>query len=290
MVTERLDAIFLSRIPADLRPQCGDQLEQELAELVARARTEAPGVDVAPAAFVAHVADRAAFDGDGRPRLQSLRAGDLWIASGCVVGIASAVEAFEIRFAPEIRGALQRTFEPALAEQAELRLRERLFLVADDSAPRLASYSGRGDLRSWLRAAAVRTAIDLMRGRREIPVAPDALASLGVADDPLLGSLKQRYRDEFRSAFDEAVATLTDRERTLLRYRFVDELSADEIAALYRVHRATVTRWLAAIREGLFEATRSRLMTRLAITPDETDSVLRLIDSQLDVSIGGIMR
>jgi RNA polymerase sigma-70 factor, ECF subfamily len=188
-------------------------------------------------------------------------------------------------YASQITGALGRSFDRGLADDAELKLRERLFLVGEDDAPRLASYSGRGDLGAWLRAAAVRTAIDLMRTRRVVPVDPHALGDAGAAVDPLLAALKQRYRDEFRAAFAEASAQLTDRERTLLRYRFLDGLSIDEIALLYRVHRATIARWIAATRESLFEGTRTRLMARLAVTDSEVDSVLRLIDSQLEASI-----
>jgi len=204
-------------------------------------------------------------------------------------GSASAIAVFEARYAPEITGALRRSFDLGLAQDAELRMRERLFLVEDSEAQRLASYSGRGDLRTWLRAAAVRMAIDVMRARREVPVTPQSLADIGDLADPMLASLKQRYRDEFRDAFGEAARALTDRERTLLRYRFLDGLSIDEIGTLYRVHRATVARWIATIREGLFEATRVGLMARLRISDTEADSVLRLIDSHLDISIETIM-
>jgi RNA polymerase sigma-70 factor (ECF subfamily) len=129
-----------------------------------------------------------------------------------------------------------------------------------------------------------------MRARRTVPVDPLDLGDVGQGFDPLLAGVKQRYRDEFRIAFGEAAAQLTDRERTLLRYRFVDDLSIDEIGALYRVHRATVARWIAAIRESLFEGTRTRLMARLELDEPEVDSVLRLIDSQLDVSTNAILR
>src|SRR5262249_25966575 len=128
----------------------------------------------------------------------------------------------------------------------------------------IASYAGRGGLAPWLRAAAVRTAIDIMRTRREIAADPGTLGELD-ATDPLLASLKQRYHDEFKAAFSRAAAQLTDRERTLLKYRFLDDLSIDEIGTLYRVHRATVARWIAAIRESLFEATRAGIMASLSI-------------------------
>jgi RNA polymerase sigma-70 factor (ECF subfamily) len=284
-----LSAAFSARIADDVRSGLAPDLEPELGALVVRARTEANGVELDPLAFVAYVAERVSFDVRGQPVLRSLHAGDLWIACGCVMQASGALAAFETRFGPEIRGALARSFEPALAEDAELKLRDKLLLVAPDDAPRLASYAGRGPLASWLRAAAVRTAVDLMRARRELPSDPAGLGD-AAAIDPLLASLKQRYRDEFRIAFQEAAAQLTDRERTLLRYRFLDDLSIDEIGRLYGVHRATTARWIAAIRESLFEATRARLMAQLGIGDSDVDSVLRLIDSQLDVSIEALVR
>jgi RNA polymerase sigma-70 factor (ECF subfamily) len=284
---DELGAAFAARLPGDANL---DGVEPALHALVARARAEVPTVVLDPLAFVAHVAERVTFDVKGAPILQALHAGDLWIAFGCVAGDAGALATFEAHYAAEISTALRRSFERAIAEDAELRLRERLFLVGADEVPRLASYAGRGALRPWLRSAAVRTAIDLMRARRELPSDPDTLGAAGAAVDPLLASLKQRYRDEFRVAFGEATAMLTDRDRTLLRYRFVDDLSIDEIGVLYRVHRATVARWIAAIRETLFEGTRTRLMTQLAIAESDVDSILRLIDSQLDVSIEALVR
>lgn len=281
---------FLARLALELRDTARvPELAGELAALVARARDEAPGVELDPLAFVGHVAERVTFDRHGRVELESVHAGALWIAFGCTIGDAAAITAFEASYAPVIGSALRRSFDPGLCEDAELRLRERLFLVGEDEAPRLASYSGRGDLRAWLRAAAVRTAIDLMRARRLVPLGAVPIEDAD-AIDPLLAALKQRYRDEFRDAFAEAAGALTDRERTLLRYRYFDDLSIDEIGALYRVNRATAARWLAAIREALFEATRRRLVSRLALADSaEADSILRMIDSELDLSIGSLI-
>jgi RNA polymerase sigma-70 factor (ECF subfamily) len=278
---------FVARLPVELRDSNAlAEVGRELDAVVARARAEVPGVELDAVGFVVYVAERVTFDTKGLPVLRTLHAGDLWIAFGCVTRHAGALEAFEVRFGAEIKNALRRSFEVALAEDAELKLRDKLLLVGEDESPRLASYAGRGSLGPWLRAAAIRTAIDLMRARRELPSDP-AVLDLG-AVDPVLASLKQRYREEFHVAFREAAEVLTDRERTLVRYRFVDNLSIDEIGVLHRVHRATVARWLAAIRESLFEGTRARMMERLAITESEVDSVLRLIDSQLEISLDAV--
>jgi len=291
-MASELVASFVARLAPALRDAAGTpELAGELHDLVARARGEAPGVELDPHEFVGYVAERIALDAGGRAVIAPLRAGALWVAFGCVTGNRAAITAFETTYAPEMGAALRKSFDSGLCQDAELRLRERLFLVADDEVPRLASYSGRGDLRGWLRAAAVRTAIDLMRARRTVPMDASALDEAAVAHDPVLAALKQRYRDEFRIAFGEAAASLTDRERTLLRYRFFDGLSIDEIGTLYRVHRATVARWIAAIRERLFEDTRAALMTRLGLAAaSDLDSILHLIDSHLDVSVEALLR
>ena len=283
-----LGSAFSSRIPAELRATLHAELDDELRALIERARADAPGIALDPLAFVAYVAERVGFGPDG-PQLRTLHAGDLWIAFGCVTGNPAASGAFHTRFLPDVRAALGRAFDPGLAHDAELQLMTRMLLVADDGSG-LASYAGRGGLKAWLRAAAVRGAIDLMRARRELPVDPTSFGDIGGDIDPLLASLKQHYRDEFRVAFGDAAKQLTDRERTLLRYRFFDGLTIDEIGALYRVHRATAARWLAAIRETLFETTRANLVAKLVVSEAELDSVLRLIDSQLDISIETAIR
>lgn len=276
-----LVAAFVARLPVPL-PGGTEGLAAELAALVERAQREAPGVVLDPLAFLGYAAERVALDARGMPKLQTLRAGDLWIAFGCTTNDPTAIAAFTRLFLPDLRSALHRAFDRGLADDAELKLMDKLFLAGEGGA-RLASYGGRGALGPWLRAVAIRAAIDLMRARRELPTDPAGLD--GEQVDPLLASLKQRYRDEFRTAFREAAAELTDRDRTLLQYKFVEDLSVDEIGAIYRVHRATVARWIAVIRESLFEGTRARLMARFGGTDSDIDSVLRLIDSQLDASL-----
>lgn len=70
----------------------------------------------------------------------------------------------------------------------------------------------------------------------------------------------------------------------------MERLGIDEIAGIYRVHRATAARWLARIRERLYTGTRTELMQRLAVDPREFDSVMRLIRSRLDASISAGLR
>ena len=83
----------------------------------------------------------------------------------------------------------------------------------------------------------------------------------------------------------EAIAELDAEDRTLLRQQIVDQLSIDEIGAAFGVHRATAARWLQRARGALVTATRGRLAARLKLTVDQIDSVIRLVQSQLDASV-----
>ena len=76
-----------------------------------------------------------------------------------------------------------------------------------------------------------------------------------------------------------------NRERTLLKQQIVDGLGIDELGALYEVHRATAARWVAAAREKLLLRTRRAFMVRVRISSDECESIMRMVRSQLDVSL-----
>ena len=104
-------------------------------------------------------------------------------------------------------------------------------------------------------------------------------------DDPELAYMKERYRNQFREAFVRAVQMLSDREQALLRYHHIDGLNIDEIGAIYRVHRVTAFRWLEKAKEQLVQKTLELLRARLKVTPKELDSVLRMIRSQIHLSL-----
>lgn len=88
-----------------------------------------------------------------------------------------------------------------------------------------------------------------------------------------------------------AVAALAVRERALLRYSVVDGLTLDEIGAIYRAHKSSVSRWLTRARARLWQETRAALQTRLEpvqldrlgvryidrITGDAVDDIARLV-------------
>ena len=82
-----------------------------------------------------------------------------------------------------------------------------------------------------------------------------------------------------------ALAALPDQPRALLRYSVVDGWTVERIGALYGVHRTTAARRVAAAREELGSAIRAELAARLAISVGDVDSIVRLVQSRIDVSL-----
>jgi RNA polymerase sigma-70 factor (ECF subfamily) len=112
---------------------------------------------------------------------------------------------------------------------------------------------------------------------------------LGAGADLEVDYLKGHYRAVFEAALKETLTELPVQQRNVLRLSFVEGLSIDEIGALHGVHRATAARWIAAAREAILDGTRRRLRSDLSLSDSEFDSVVRLVQSQLEVSLRGAL-
>jgi RNA polymerase sigma-70 factor, ECF subfamily len=166
------------------------------------------------------------------------------------------------------------------------RLRVQLF-VADGRPAKIAAYGGQGDLGSWLRVTATRLALRQLRGQpRELAADDQRLAALsGPAADAELGHLRGLYQPQVRAALGAALAGLGAREKNLLGQHYLDGLTHAQLGALYGTHRVTVARWLDAIRQRILDQIRRALTERMRASQGDCDSILRLVQSQLDVSL-----
>jgi RNA polymerase sigma-70 factor (ECF subfamily) len=248
-----------------------------------------PGVELSRARYIEHLSSKLPAD---NPDPGALATADLYLACACADGDPQALRTFDHELSPVIERALALS-GATLDERREVMqiVRTRLLVANGDRPPPIASYSGKGGLKSWVRVVATREAARLLaKYRREQPD-DDALAdAISPGDEPALGFLKRTYREEFKQAFHAAVAALADRERLLLRQAELDGLSIDELAAFYRVHRATTARWVQSAREAVLEGTRRQLAVRLGIDSGEVSSIMRLIRSNLDVSLPALLR
>jgi RNA polymerase sigma-70 factor, ECF subfamily len=286
---------FLDAAPAPVRPalQAIADLDRRLWTLVAEGRAAWPELAVDAVHVVEFVARQVTAD-LAEAALDGLRPADLYLACGCARRLPQAIAAFDRDYMREVDIALarMRIAAPRVADVKQL-VRQRLFVGggtagAPTSPGKIAEYGGRGDLRRWVRSVAVRTCLnDLRKGKREVLVDDDQLIAQHAiaADDPEVEYMKRTYASEFKAAFSEALGGLGAREQTLLRYHHVDGLNIDEIGAIYRVHRVTAFRWLEKAKEILVRGTLETLRARLRLPADELESVLRMIRSQIHLSL-----
>lgn len=281
---------FLSALSEGTRPVFAalPDLENELERIVAAGQKDWPAVQLSPAEFVAYVAERVPGEADEAPAaaLARVRAGDLWVACGCARGDSAAVAALDERTFGTLRDSLRKMrLAPEQVDDVLQGLRRVLFAGDEVAPPRIREYSGQGELTGWLRVSATRSALKLIRReKREVPGA-EVLEEQTTDADPELHYMKALYREAFKTAFQAALDSLDDRDKNLLRQHVVDELSIDDLGRLYQVHRATAARWLASARETLLTRTRTFFMERARISGAECESVLRLVQSQLDATI-----
>jgi len=270
------------------------QLEPVLEELVAAATAAWPDFEVPPDRFIAYLTARLPAEQELLAALRRVRTADLYLTCSCVDGIESALAEFNRRFQQVVDSALMRFAERGVSvDDVKQQLLERLLLPRAGQPARIAQYAGYGSLDGYLTVAATQEALKLsQKGKKEAPCfRPEAIAAqVAAADDPELNVLKERYREQFKTAFQGAISALGDRERTLLRYYFVSELSTREIGVLTGVDHSTAARRLAQIRSALLAATRRSLMAQLRIGRSEFDSIARMVESQLDLSIERVLK
>jgi RNA polymerase sigma-70 factor (ECF subfamily) len=283
--------VFVTAAPEGLRAAASSKvdLEPRLLALLQVGRDAWPGVRVEAATFASFVAGRLDAEQDLDDALDGVRATDLYLTCACARGDRAALLQFEQHFIREVDIALARMrIGPPRSNDVKQLVRQRLFVGSDGQSGKIGEYAGRGDLRRWVRAVAVRTCLnDLRKGKHEILVDDDRMMANHAIpdDDPAVAYMKRRYAGEFRAAFAEAMTVLAAREQTLLRYHHVDGLNIDEIGAIYRVHRVTAFRWLEKAKDTLVQAVLENLRQRLRVSAPEMDSVLRLIRSQVHLSL-----
>lgn len=240
-------------------------------------------------AFVAERVDPAELTVEG---LDQLVLSDLYLACACVHRAEGALELFESTCIPSIDAALARMGATSLADEVKQVVMDQLF-VGKHGAGAIATYSGRGNLRGWIRIIAVREASRMLRAQaRNVSEDDEMFDVLAPTDreDPALEYLKAHYREQFKAAFLRAVSQLPRRERTALRMNVLDGRSIDEIGTTYRVNRSTAHRWLAHARELLITYTKTELMRDLAISVEEVESVIRLVRSSIDLTLDNVLK
>jgi len=278
--------------PTGFPTQDRDLLARRLDDVIHAARRAWPTVELAPDRYVAHLARHLPDGVAAEHALDEMHTDDLYLACACALGNRQAVLAFEEHCVQGLEIVLARYRASSdLVAEVKQRVRERA-LVSADGPPRIERFSGRGDLRGWVRVMAAREAVSLLRrSRRDAWVDDDTrLGALLTPGDAALDHAKAHYVQEFKQAFSAALRSLPARDQTLLRQHVIDGLSIDQLGALYGVHRATAARKLERARQAVLTGTRQRLSSVLRVKPSELDSILRLIRSRVEVTLRWLVR
>lgn len=290
----RLSEFLKGRFDAQaLQPEAGaDDLDAILLSIVDSAQRTYPTFSLPPDVFVAYLRDRLPVDVSWPVALRQMHTSDLYLACACARGDVRAFAAFDDHCLRPLDRVLGKTGVDAdVSAEVKQDIRGRV-LIGVGGRAEILDFAGRGDLRGWVRVMAVRQALRRKgRARRELPMEDDELLQrIAAPGSPELDHVKDGYRQEFQRAFQDALRALPDRERTLLRQHYIDGLTVDELGSLYRVHRSTAARLLVRARQLLLEATRARMMCQLDVQPQELDSILRMIWSQIEISLRDLRR
>jgi RNA polymerase sigma-70 factor (ECF subfamily) len=280
---------FLDALAPDARSRFADT--EALAASLDALRTTAcaayPDIAVDAGTFVSELARR--LGAAATPaQLARVRADHVHLAIACVAGDDKAVRRCEGDFLDEVDACAHRARATRdQADEVRATLRRILFVSEPDRPAALREFSGRGDLRSYIRVIAMRELVRVVnKGRREVPIDDESfLDKLSPGSHPAVGFLRETYRADVDAAIRAALVGLSDDARALLRYSLMDGWTVDRIGALYGVSRSTAARRVGEARAALGDAIRAQLSTRLAISVDEVDSVVRMVQSRVDLSL-----
>jgi RNA polymerase sigma-70 factor (ECF subfamily) len=251
-------------------------------------RTAWPGFTVSPDEMTSVAEARLASGSvDGEvPRLDALDAAELYIAIGCARGDAAALAHFRARYFEPLVASLRRMgLGDAQLDEVWQMMCDRLLVRRGDEPPRILGYAGRGELRGLVRVAATRMALNWVQRDRSSGTHEWIDRLPGGDADPELHAIKLQHRGELKEELEAAIATLSARERMLLRLHLVERMGIDAVAALCAVHRATAARSIVRAKETLAARVRARLMARWRIGDGDMAALKELVDSQLDLSL-----
>jgi RNA polymerase sigma-70 factor (ECF subfamily) len=269
------------------------RLEASLSQAVAEARGIWPAIRVADDTFLRQLARGvcAEADTDVVAAIRGVHVGDLYLACGCLEQDPRALAALESHFLSKISQQLGRSEGGVGTAEILQDLRTRILLPREDGPPRIDSYHGRGPLLGWLRVAAARVAMDQLRARRpESSHSNDDSSLRSQALDPEMALLKRSYRKEFEEAFAETLTGLSPRDANVLRLYYLEGVSAQQIGAMYGVAARSIQLWIARSRRVILRRTRRLLAERLRLSTSQLEALMSLVQSQLDVSIHGLLK
>ena len=99
--------------------------------------------------------------------------------------------------------------------------------------------------------------------------------------DPELGYLRTLYAQHLSDAVRTAWQALAPHDRFVLSLQLHEHMTIDDLAQVYRLHRASAARRAASARASLLDKIRSALRAQLLVGEDTLDSILRIVSTSI---------
>lgn len=212
-------------------------------------------------------------------------AGDLFLAVACADHDAAALRSFESDFLSRIPRRIAR-FALSDDKLDEVRQRIRMKMLLSNP-PGISRYRGEGPLSALLYVTAVRVALDAAMIK---PIGDEALLELAAADAGTeVEVARSLYGERFRDALEESFRALLARDKAILQFHVVDGLNIDAIGAIYGVHRATVARWLVAIRTRVFTHLKTTFALKWKMSTSELRSLTVVMREHIHLSAARVL-
>jgi RNA polymerase sigma-70 factor (ECF subfamily) len=267
----------------------GAALDPDFARLLERGRRAWPTLTLAPETFGTRLARHAKQTSDPSQFLASVHAEDFYLACGVVEQDRAALECFEQHFMTQVgEYVLRVTVDHDLVTEVRQRLRQAI-VVGDPPPPKLLEYSGKGALGGWIRIMAIRTALNLLRGKG-LSDEEASEVEPRVVMDPELAFVKAQAQHLFREAFLRALDSLPVQERSLLRLHYVEGLTMDQLSRMYKTPRSTIARRVNEVRQAILEATEQLLRDGHRLSTSEVQSLIHGAASHLQLTLSKFLK
>ncbi|MCY1074796.1 sigma-70 family RNA polymerase sigma factor [Archangium lansingense] len=287
-----LTATFLAHAKVRFAPpEDTDAFERLLIQTWETSRAPWPAVNVPAESFLTHLAARlpeADPNSPLEPLLEKLSLTELYLACACMRRIGPAIEFLERDYLSQLPRMLRSSNHPdAMIDDVCQLVRVKLLVSTPESGPKIAEYTGRGTLLSWVRTTAARIANKQREGVKAEPMDPTIffpdLPTPG--DGPERALIGERSRAILRQAINGAFSVLPADKLYLIRLHVVDRLSSYELAALFGVNQSTVSRWLKTAREMVRDETERRLREELDFSRRDFESFISALDSKFELDM-----
>jgi len=184
----------------------------------------------------------------------SLRVDELVLARACAAGHNEAWEIFMTRYREKLYlSALRVAREDSAARDLADTLYADLYGTTTRDGHRyskLSSYTGRGSLEGWLRTVLAQEYVNRYRRTKRLvsleEESEDGIQFRAPDPEPVVPA-----DNRLAQATDEALASLSGEDRTVLSAYYLDERTLAEIARMLGVHESTISRKIDKLAKSL---------------------------------------